>query len=90
MPVHSTSISVPKQLLSGKRGNFGYVEKGGKGYLVEAVKSRHCDKPLHIWCVKEFEKKEEKRIQQFRRNELAGKKIIRNALLCFKRSLGED
>ena len=86
--VHSTSISVPKQLLSGKRGNFGYVEKGGKGYLVEAVKSRHCDKPLHIWCVKEFEKKEEKRIQQFRRNELAGKKIIRNALLCFKRSLG--
>jgi hypothetical protein len=87
---HSKSKSVPEPLLAGKKGTFGYVSKKQKPSHIKTSKKEHCEKKLHEWCVDEFEKQEEKEIEDRIRNEIVGKKIIRNALLCFKRSLGSE
>ena len=84
------SKSAPAPLLAQKKGNFGFVSKKGKPAQIAQNKARHCGLRLHGWCADEFEKKEEKKIKDNIRNKIAGKKIIRNALLCFKRSLGSE
>ena len=43
-----------------------------------------------IATLQDFKLQEEKEIEDRIRNEIVGKKIIRNALLCFKRSLGSE
>ena len=83
---HSNSKKVPTALLVGKKGNFGYVSKSGKNSHSNRI--RHCAKPLHVWCVQAFQEAKEEKVKNDVKNKLAGKKIIRNALLCFKRSLG--
>ena len=84
------SKSPPGPLLVHKKGNFGYVSKKQKPSNIKTGKKEHCENKLHEWCVDEFEKKEEKKIADKIKNEIVGKKIIRNALLCFKRSLGSE
>ena len=88
--VNSSSYNVPKKLKKYKRGTFGYVEKGGKPSDVATSKSRHSENPLHIWCANKFLDLEEKKTLDNQKNELVGKKIVRNALLCFKRSIGSE
>ena len=87
---HSKCKSMPGPLLAHKKGNFGYVSKKQKPSHIKTGKKEHCDNKLHEWCVDEFEKKEEKKIADKIKNEIVGKKIVRNALLCFKRSLGSE
>ena len=84
---HSNSKSVPAKLKKGRRGNFGYVGKTGKKSKINANKNTHLQKPLHKWCVRKYQKEIENKTAFDRRNELAGKKIIRNALFCFMHSL---
>ena len=84
----SNSKSVPAKLRKGRRGNFGYVGKTGKTSKIIANKNIHLQKPLHKWCVRKYQKEIENKTAIDRRNELAGKKIIRNALFCFMQSLG--
>jgi hypothetical protein len=84
---HSSSKNVPDHLSTLKRGCFGYVGKTGKKSMIKASKERHLKSSLHKWCVQEYLKVAERKIAADRRNDLAGKKIVRNALFCFKQSL---
>ena len=78
---------MPDHLKHLKRGCFGYVGKTGKKSMIKASKGRHLKSSLHKWCVQEYLKVAERKIAADRRNDLAGKKIVRNALFCFKQSL---
>ena len=84
---HSSSKNVPDHLSGLKRGCFGYVGKTGKKSMIKSSKERHLKSSLHKWCVQEYLKVAERKIAADRRNDLAGKKIVRNALFCFKQSL---
>ena len=84
---HSSSKNMPDHLKHLKRGCFGYVGKTGKKSMIKASKGRHLKSSLHKWCVQEYLKVAERKIAADRRNDLAGKKIVRNALFCFKQSL---
>ena len=86
---HSKSANIPHQLIVNKRGNFGYVGKiGQKPSHIALSKLRHTEKPLHLWCIQEYQREVERKNIDDRRNDLAGRKIVRNALFCFTRSLG--
>ena len=85
---NSKRLDVPRPLLAGKKGNFGYIIKATQPQIITSSKKRHCDSPLHLWCYQEFKKKSEQSIEDKKKNEIAAKKVIRNALFCLKRSLG--
>ena len=87
---HSSSKNVPKQLLVGKKGNFGFVKSFGQKCLIDASKRRHCESVLHEWCLKEFQREAELKTANDQKNELAAKKVVRNVLICFKRSWGSE
>ena len=87
---YSNSNDMPQLLQSGKRGNFGYVSKSGKSHHVTQNKKHHSDAPLHLWCVKKFQDESKQKNLLNKKSEIAAKKIIRNALFCFKRSLGSE
>lgn len=82
------SKNAPKKYLAKRKGNFGYVSKSSKQKDITVSKNRHIENELHGWCVDEYEKSIENKKLTDRRNELVGKKIVRNAIYCFKQSLG--
>ena len=85
----SKSIRVPKHLSKLRRGKFGYVGKSGKkSDIIDSKKTHENSVSLHKWCVQEYQKEIENKTETDRRNDLAGKKIVRNALFCFQESLG--
>ena len=87
---YSKSKNVPKELLPGRSGGFGFVSKSAATKHINQNKSKHIERKLHEWCVKEFHKELETKSLNERRNEIASTKIVRNALLCFVRGLGSD
>ena len=94
---NSKRTDIPKQLISKKVGNFGYVVKNrDKSTSIDSksninmAKKRHCESALHHWCVEEFKKKSQENESSQRKNEIVAKKVIRNALFCFKRSGGAE
>ena len=85
----SKSIRVPKHLSKLRRGKFGYVGKSGKkSDIIDSKKTHENSVSLHKWCVQEYQKEIENKTETDRRNDLAGKKIVRNASFCFQESLG--
>ena len=87
----SKSPDCPAKLITLRRGNFGYVNNTGKPYYITSSKKNHTDNPLHKWCVKQHKKETKLKNSADRKNEYAAKRIIRNALICLKRSWsGED
>ena len=86
---NSKSKNVPKKLLPGRSGTFGFVSKSAANKITRN-KSRHIESKLHEWCVYESQKESETKSLNDRRNEIAGTKIVRNALLCFIRGYGSD
>ena len=78
----------PKPMLSQRRGNFGFIKNSGPNFQIVSTKKNHTDLELHKWCVKEYKKECEMKTENDQRNEIASKKIVRNALICFKRSWG--
>lgn len=71
-----------------RRGNFGYVTKIGQPQLIKNSKTAHCENPLHEWCANKSPQEAEEKQSVDKKNKLAAKKVIRNALLCFLRSWG--
>ena len=89
-PCFFHSKHAPAPLLVGKKGSFGYVGKAGKASDVTTSKTRHCETNLHRHCIQEYKEQVEKKTLTDNRNEIAGKKIIRNAIFCLKRGLGSQ
>ena len=77
---HSDRSDIPSPLLIGKKGNFGYINMSSKSFHITQNKNRHCESPLHLWCVKKFEEASQQKVSHEKKNNLAAKKIIRNAL----------
>ena len=88
--LHSQSKNVPRYLASGRKGTFGFVSNTGQNCLIVACKKRHTDSLLHAWCIKEYQNESEWKASNDKKNEIAAKRIIRNVLLCFKRSWGSE
>ena len=80
------SKSAPKPLLTLRRGNFGFVSNTGQNSVIVDHKKRHSQSKLHEWCVDEYQRSSELKSENDKKNEVAAKKIIRNVLICFKRS----
>ena len=91
---YSKQPNCPEDLKCYRKGKYGYFSKKGQTQLTNSSRKTHCVNPLHVWCVGESKKeKEETKIQTEiydRKNELAGKKVLRNGIFCLQRSLGSQ
>ena len=82
--------NVPAGLRSSIKGLYGVIKRDAKltKHHLTRSKKAHCNLALHNFCVSQYEKQVEEKLDYEKRNENAGKIVISNALLCFERSFG--
>jgi hypothetical protein len=81
---------VPKKHKSSIKEGFGIITKDQKKHHITRSKNYHCGIGLHGWCVDQYEKGTEQKLDHEQENFEAGKKVIINAIFCFQRSLSSE
>ena len=86
----SSSESVPAKLKALRRGNFGFVDKNQEQFRVNFNMKTHESNELHKWCCLKQEELEAELLQNDLESKKAGKLIVNNALLCFKKGWSSE
>ena len=85
---HSQDENAPAKLKA--TGNFGMFKRDQAKYQLNWQKKKHCELPLHEWCMKKEREEKKGKAENQDNNNRAGEKVIRNALYCLKRGLGAE
>ena len=87
---YGSSEDVPQKLKSFHKGTFGLVSLNQSAFHVKQHKVRHEQTELHMWCYLKSEKVKKDEIDSEMLSENAGLKIVRNAILCLKKSWSSE
>lgn len=85
---YSDSPEIPAGLKKFKRGNFGMVKLDQEQRNLKHAMDTHLQSELHTWCFNKSIQVTKQSTKQQVENEQVTEMIVRNAVFCFKNSMG--